>query len=106
LGSHDLRNHSTHRVEKIINHPQYDPLSMDWDVSLVKLEKPVVLNSCIGLVCLPDEVTAQAIKSEECIIAGWGTFFEGGVTPNKLQMGQVEISRRRECNKSYHGAVT
>ena len=41
--------------EEIIKHPNWNTLSYDSDIALIKLSKPVILNNQVKLACLPKQ---------------------------------------------------
>lgn len=82
-------------VANITSHPSYHkPLTYSYDVALIKLEKPVILNKAVGLVCVPDgNSPAMPIdsSSKKCWITGWGRLTSGGATPDRLMQASVPL---------------
>jgi len=87
-------NEQTIRSAQWINHPKYSSFSNDFDIGLVKLETPMVMNSCVGTVCLPTE---DVEPGTTCVISGWGTLSSGGSTPNTLQQAEVQVLSNDQC---------
>ncbi|KAE8611786.1 hypothetical protein XENTR_v10012601 [Xenopus tropicalis] len=71
----------------------------DSSLVMLKLERPVTLNSRVALICLPPEryIVPEATK---CEIAGWGD--TGGTGhDNVLKIAIFHIISNDECNKNY-----
>ena len=83
------------KVVKIISHASYhSPLRYSYDIALIKLEKPAILNKAVGLVCVPDgNSPAMPIdsSSKKCWITGWGRLASGGATPDRLMQASVPL---------------
>jgi len=90
-------NEQTIRSAQWINHPSYDRWTTNWDIGLIKLERPMQLNSCIGTVCLP---TTDVAPGTSCIISGWGTLSPGGRSPTILQQAEVTVLSNQECRNT------
>ncbi|XP_068096887.1 transmembrane protease serine 5 isoform X4 [Hyperolius riggenbachi] len=58
-------------VEKIIYHQKYDDRSHDYDIALMKLEKPLNYSDNIRPVCLP-QYEQDIPAGSECWVSGWG----------------------------------
>ena len=70
-GTEQVRN-----VSKIITHPNYHrPVLVNNDVALIKLDRPVVLNSHVNTVCLP-KMGEQVSSNSTCFITGKKSTFK------------------------------
>lgn len=73
LGEHDIElNEGTEQFvnsAKIIRHPRYNSRNMDNDIMLIKLSKPVALNSYVRTVSLPSSCASAGTR---CLVSGWG----------------------------------
>lgn len=87
-------NTQTIAAAKVYQHPSYS--SSSYDFAMVKLERPVEINDCVGTACLPD-VGSDVPADAECWITGWGTLRSGGGTPEILQEGMVNIVSNDDC---------
>lgn len=72
-------------------HPSVSTASQEYDIALLKLQRPVKLSDTARLVCLP-------IRSEEppvgtrCTVTGWGHLqFGGDWSPDVLHRAQVPL---------------
>jgi len=79
---------------EVHQHPRYKKNPTRWDFALVKLERPVKLNGCVGTACLP---RADAPAGSKCWITGWGTLSPGGRSPDILQEAEVNIISNKAC---------
>jgi len=87
------------RSEMYAKHNRYSSYSMDFDIALIKLEKPMEMNSCVGTVCLPTEGSDVA-GGTNCWITGWGTLASGGKQPDVLQEAQVQVLSNEDCRNT------
>lgn len=67
------------RVERIHLHPYYDDDNHDYDLALLKLDRPASVPSAghIQPTCLPPR-THQLEPDLLCWVTGWGALREGG----------------------------
>ncbi|CAL8117608.1 unnamed protein product [Orchesella dallaii] len=94
-------------VEKIIMHPQYSRRTIDNDVALLKLVKPVKLDNVIIPVCLPAN-NEHSFENFTATAAGWGATKESGSTSNILRKVDVPVISNTVCNTQtkYKGKIT
>ena len=58
------------KASKVIVYPQYNhPVPYNNDIALIKLERPVVLNSHVNTICLPQRGVSAPLNSA-CYITG------------------------------------
>ncbi|XP_069734093.1 transmembrane protease serine 9 isoform X2 [Phaenicophaeus curvirostris] len=93
-------------VTRVIQHPLFNPLFLDFDVALLELERPLVFNKYIQPICLP--LAGQKFPvGKKCIISGWGDLQEGNVTkPEILQKASVGIIDQKICDFLYNFSLT
>ena len=64
-------------IKEVINHPLYNEITFDFDVSILKLKTALVFNEKVMAACLPE----PSFKAEENggfgVVSGWGTTTEG-----------------------------
>lgn len=83
-GDHDFRTTSDtpyaqlRRVARIVQHQQYDPMSMINDVSVLFLDSPLTFNRYVGPVCLPSAPKNYAKLYVKII--GWGNTHHNSTT--------------------------
>merc|ERR1719203_66924 len=71
------------RSVRWFNHPSYDTRSNNFDIGMIKLDRPMEMNGCVGTVCLPR--TSDVAPGSNCWITGWGTLSPGDKSPTILQ---------------------
>ncbi|KAJ0036552.1 hypothetical protein NQD34_005229 [Periophthalmus magnuspinnatus] len=93
------------RVQRILAHPDYDPMTYNNDVALMELDKDVVLNQYVWPICLPAE-THRFSSGTEAWITGWGATREGGSTSLTLQKASVRLVNSTVCKALMGDDVT
>ena len=82
LGDHDLtKQENTEQARKakdIIIHPNYD--DHDYDLAIIKLDKPVKFTKFVIPVCLPSNRNKN-FDSNEAKVSGWGWMYESQIIP-------------------------
>uniref|UniRef100_A0A452RBI9 trypsin n=1 Tax=Ursus americanus TaxID=9643 RepID=A0A452RBI9_URSAM len=74
---------------KVIRHPSYNSWTLDYDIMLIKLSSPAVLNTRV------------------CLISGWGnTLSSGSNYPELLQCLDAPLLSQAQCEASYPGQIT
>ena len=73
-------------------HIKYDASNTDYDVALIKLDKPVDLDlPNVGTVCLPKNETIL-YTGKEATVTGWGMMAYSGKTSNILRQVLVNFN--------------
>ncbi|XP_053147122.1 hepatocyte growth factor-like protein isoform X2 [Hemicordylus capensis] len=70
---------------------------------MLKLERPVILNQRVALICLPPERYIVP-ENTECEIAGWGDT-RGTGNDNVLNVAKLPVMSNRECNVALRGRL-
>ncbi|XP_034388451.1 transmembrane protease serine 6 [Cyclopterus lumpus] len=89
------------RVQRIHLHQYYDDESHDYDLALLKLERPAAARPA----CLPPP-THQLEPGLLCWVTGWGSLREGGSASNVLQKVDVRLVSEEACVRTYGHLVT
>jgi len=84
------------RVARFFNHEQYNDVTNDNDVAIIRLASPMTLNNYVNIACLPGK---EPTVHESVMIAGWGTTSYGGSPSNLLLQANVNIMN--ECRFVY-----
>ncbi|XP_078264729.1 transmembrane protease serine 3 [Rhinoraja longicauda] len=71
-----LTTSSSYRVKRIIHHQRFRSQSYDYDLALLKLERPLAFNDWIQPICLPNW-GQDFPDGKACWISGWGLTSEG-----------------------------
>ncbi|XP_056136135.1 transmembrane protease serine 6 [Lampris incognitus] len=95
------------RVQRIHLHHYYDEDSHDYDLALLRLDRPAsaVLAPHVRPACLPPP-THQLEPGLLCWVTGWGALREGGRASNLLQKVDVRLVSEEACVRSYGPLVT
>lgn len=76
LGKHNLylREHTEQyfRVDLIIRYYGYNSQTFDGDIMMIKLDRPALMTSAVGLVSLPEITDTPLGYSTQCTVSGWG----------------------------------
>merc|ERR1712100_477515 len=90
-------------VEKIIPHPEYNTETINNDIAIIKLLKPVELGKYIQIACLPDSTEDAPVTKEgdniDCYITGWGKTKgdDPSSTATVLQKAKMPLISRKKC---------
>lgn len=92
-------------VDMIVIHKDYNRLTNDFDIAMLKLTWPVKTGESILPVCLPPH---QLAIKDMLVVTGWGLLKEGGALPTVLQKASVPLVNRSECSKPtiYSSSIT
>jgi len=91
-------NEQNRRAVEVYRHPQYTEDPPRNDYVMIKLDRPVEFNGCVGTACLP---TGDVAPGTKCWITGWGALMAGGAGPQVLQETSVDIISNEECTTKY-----
>ncbi|XP_039245331.1 kallikrein-14-like [Pipra filicauda] len=108
VGEDDLRrregSEQERRVVQGVPHPDFDPSSLDNDLALLRLERPVRLGPAVATEPLP---RSCAPPGTPCLLSGWGTVTSPQVTlPDRLICADVRVLPDRLCRQAYPQRVT
>ena len=80
---------------------------IDYDVGLIKVNKPFVYNDRVNRVCLPKDGMGPLVGNENLHVTGWGKT-NASLSSEILQSISVPYVSRERCNNeiSYDGAIT
>ncbi|KAA0702234.1 Suppressor of tumorigenicity 14 protein -like protein [Triplophysa tibetana] len=92
-------------LKTIITHPSYNPMSYDYDISLLELSQPLNFTNTVHPICLPAPSHVFSAGSS-CFVTGWGTLREGGSVAQILQKADVKVINDTICNMVTEGQVT
>nr|ATU82435.1 venom S1 protease 23 [Lethocerus distinctifemur] len=92
-----------YRVEKVINHPEYNQIN-DWnDLSVLVIAEKMEFNQFVGPVCLPSanriDLPGQWVKA-----AGWGDTQYYGSSSVVLMKVFLKVIGHKECQEAYKGS--
>ncbi|XP_051543952.1 transmembrane protease serine 9-like [Myxocyprinus asiaticus] len=107
VGMHDLENanetcQQTVKVDKIIQHENYNQKTNENDIALMKLQTPLEFNEYVR----PVATWIGDLPSEEsCTVTGWGAIRENGPQASKLQEVNVTVFDPEICSSYYRGKM-
>ncbi|XP_055591230.1 chymotrypsin-like protease CTRL-1 [Uranotaenia lowii] len=84
---------ANHEVIEILNHPEYNPLFLDNDISLILLTTPLTFGPNVAAV----QLSNQHITQGTAIISGWGQTSHPGFPADELQFVSKPIVDNDEC---------
>jgi len=93
-------------VSEIYVNPKYDSGKITYDITLLKLEKPIEYSEHISPICLPakqDEDLPDAGSS--IFVTGWGATSQGGADSPTLKQVTVPLQSTEKCNNAYPGQI-
>lgn len=76
------------RLKKVIIHPLYDSKTVDYDIALLQLSRPVSYTNYIRPACIASAGLNLA-DGIDAFVSGWGTTSEGGSTSPILNVAKV-----------------
>ncbi|CAF1367725.1 unnamed protein product [Rotaria sp. Silwood1] len=118
IGLHDINqpvyNEQQIVAEQIFMHEQYDTLTSENDIAIIRLSKPVTISDKINVICLPGPEAHNA--NETVWVAGWGTTSFQGQTSPVLKQASLHVmpdrcgmifrtydNRKQMCAGAYGG---
>lgn len=108
LGMHSSSDPDVLRVPVagVVQHAGYDSNTIDKDIALLRLSKPVQFGPTVAPVCLPDAEDGE-FTGVPATISGWGTLHFGGPQPEELMTVDVQTVSNSDCEARYgYGAIT
>ncbi|KAM6288882.1 anionic trypsin-2-like [Aegotheles albertisi] len=107
-GDSDLRRQEGTEQDRVgvtaIRHPAFDPLTLDNDLMLVKLNQPIRRGPAIRPLPLP---RSCAPPRSRCLVSGWGTVTTPKVTlPQHLICADVTLVPAAACRRAYPRRIT
>ncbi|XP_062895017.1 suppressor of tumorigenicity 14 protein homolog isoform X2 [Mobula hypostoma] len=93
------------KIKQIIKHPRYNEDTYDYDIAVLRLERPFDLRPKLQPICLPD-VSHTFPAGKSCWVTGWGAMYEGGSSSISLQKAEVKIINDTVCSVVTEGQVT
>ncbi|XP_025835628.1 trypsin-7-like [Agrilus planipennis] len=80
----------------------YNETTLDYDISILRLDEDLVFGRTIGPVSLPPPNVVLPAGTM-ATVAGWGDLSDGGVIPTQLQAVTIPIISNEECIRHYNG---
>lgn len=87
-------------VSENIVHSQYNPSTLEYDVAVCKLARPMSFHREFVPAILPP-YTVDAPIGAPCTVIGWGNTLDPSVPSDTLRHVDVEVVDRQACQKAY-----
>ncbi|XP_043943183.1 ovochymase-1 [Protopterus annectens] len=91
----------TVKVRSIVLHEQFDHVTLDYDVALLRLQAPLNFNDYVRPVCLP-ELLNTLNPTKVCVATKWGSTKEGDVRVNRLQQTIAPVLNTSICERDFY----
>ncbi|KAF7395127.1 hypothetical protein HZH66_008301 [Vespula vulgaris] len=94
---------SKHKVAEIIKHEKFSTNIYGVpqnDVALIRLADPFELDEKRQPISL-FEAKEESVPGVKATITGWGVTYQGGTTSDKLQIVNIPVVSKAECNDAY-----
>ncbi|XP_067329728.1 transmembrane protease serine 9 isoform X1 [Anolis sagrei] len=88
------------QVAQLHRHPFYNAFTLDYDLALLRLDRPLRFSPTLRPICLPEGADRLA-PGAQCVITGWGSTKEGGPMSKQLQKAWVQVLGEAECQRFY-----
>jgi len=101
LGEHDLNSADGERKVRVCSvdqHPRYNPDTVDYDFSILRLCDDVAFKTDMSPACLPSHAGIN-FENRQAVVSGWGTLGSFGIfTPSKLMEVTVNTMTNSQCS--------
>jgi len=104
LGEYDFEKEGetqdqTFTVQSMKNHENYNDVTYENDIAIMKLDRPAILSNSVWPICLPP--ASERFTNRRAFVIGWGTIYFGGPVSSTLQEVNVRVWEPSECKKNY-----
>ncbi|KAL0129003.1 hypothetical protein PUN28_004007 [Cardiocondyla obscurior] len=97
-GSTDKYGGVYYPVKKIVRHPAYNFLTIDYDIALLEIDGEIAFNDRVQPAKLPKREPAGGIMAN---VTGWGAATEGGEPSPVLMKVTLPVVSRETCREIY-----
>ncbi|XP_043926435.1 coagulation factor IX-like [Protopterus annectens] len=96
------------QVEKVIHHPQYNPVTYNNDIVLIYLSQAATYNQYASPICLPNANLGRILAEKGTIgtVSGWGNTKEQGSTSRYLRKVDLPLVDYETCMRSTTQDIT
>jgi len=91
---------ATFSVASMKMHENYNDVTYDHDIAIIKLDRSVIFSKSIWPICLPQP--AETFDRRRAFVIGWGTIYFGGPTSSTLQEVNVRVWDQETCKNNYN----
>ncbi|XP_066595927.1 venom protease-like [Prorops nasuta] len=105
LGEYDLEKKDETRsmdfgITEIRMHKDFDSVSYENDIAIIKIHRPTTFNTYIWPICLPP--IGQSFEGKTAVVTGWGTQYYGGPASTVLMEVTVPVWPQEKCVRSFN----
>ena len=93
-------------VVQMVTHPQFDSLTVDNDIALLRLSRSLEYTPGVAPVCLPCGLTEKTLLHRKGTVTGWGTTAAQGNVSRVLREVELPLLTTKECQQYLSSAVT
>ncbi|XP_032888855.1 coagulation factor VII-like [Amblyraja radiata] len=95
-------------VSELIQHENYNPITINNDIAMLKLDVPITLDDYVVPICLPepDFVMRELRHIKHSTVSGWGMQWDFGLKTKTLRTLQVPMVWPSECRQSSKFNIT
>ncbi|ALC44773.1 CG9372, partial [Drosophila busckii] len=86
------------RIATMVLHADFDSLSYENDIGLIRIERPTLFNSYIWPVCMPP--LNEDWTGRHAIVMGWGTQTFSGPHSKVLMEASLPVWKQTDCQKA------
>jgi secreted trypsin-like serine protease len=107
VGEHDLsstRSAERHQIASGYIHHNHDGQSLENDIALLRLRRPLRLKPGVCLVCLPAR-NSPVRPGTRCVVTGYGYTSESGPAALKVRQAQVPVVSESRCSARINAAT-
>ncbi|XP_050084554.1 trypsin-1-like [Anopheles aquasalis] len=96
------RGDDIHRSERVVEHPDYDPETTDFDYALIELASPLELDGLTKrAIELQHEDDTGPEEDEQAMVSGWGATKDRYTSNRVLRATFVPILAQSDCERAY-----
>lgn len=93
-------------IKRIAIHPNYNNSTLDYDIALLELDTPLILNSKVASITLAGNSDDALYNAGTVLtVSGWGHTTYGGSAATRLQKVNVPVVSSVTCDGAY-GSIT
>ncbi|XP_041928430.1 complement factor D [Alosa sapidissima] len=94
----------TFQISAVYNHPDFNIHNYDSDITLIKLDRPVVESDTVKPLSYK-QTGVEPAEDTTVDTAGWGSLNNLGSRPDKLHELTIRVKSRNKCGRSdYYGS--
>merc|ERR1711971_1217964 len=89
----------TFTVASMKNHENYNDVTYENDIAILKLNGVATRSESVWPICLPP--ASEQFTNRRAFVIGWGTIYFGGPVSSTLQEVNVRVWENSQCAKNY-----